>query len=178
MYRLREGQIEVLLGHPGGPFFGRKDLGNWSIPKGEPAPEEVDLEATARREFEEETGHRVPDGPLIDLGTVRQKGGKVVYAWATEGDLDPAAATSNTFSFEWPPFSGRVKTYPEIDRVDWFAPEQARLRIKEAQVPFLDRLEAAIGGAESAAPADGSSTEPAAPADRSNTERDGSEKAG
>jgi predicted NUDIX family NTP pyrophosphohydrolase len=153
MYRLRDGGLEVLLGHPGGPFFGRKDLGNWSIPKGEPGPEEVDLELTARREFEEETGHGVPAGPLIDIGTVQQKGGKVVYAWAVEGDLDPALATSNTFSFEWPPFSGHIKTYPEIDRVEWFAPEQARLHIKEAQAPFLDRLAAALAGRE-AAPTD------------------------
>jgi len=144
LYRLREGRVEVLLGHPGGPFFGRADAGNWSIPKGEPSPDEVDLELTARREFEEETGHPVPVGPLIDLGTVKQKGGKVVYAWAAEGDLDPAKATSNTFSFEWPPFSGRMKTYPEIDRVDWFAPEEARRRIKEAQIPLLDRLDVAL----------------------------------
>ena len=102
------------------------------------------MEVTARREFEEETGHRVPAGPLVDLGTVKQKGGKVVYAWAAEGDLDPAKATSNTFSFEWPPFSGRMKTYPEIDRVEWFAPEEARRRIKQAQVPLLDRLEVAL----------------------------------
>ena len=144
LYRREGDLIEVLLGHPGGPFFGRGDAGNWSIPKGEPSPDEVDLELTARREFEEETGHRVPAGPLIDLGTVKQKGGKVVYAWAAEGDLDPAKATSNTFSFEWPPFSGRVKTYPEIDRVEWFAPEEARRRIKEAQAQLLDRLEAAL----------------------------------
>jgi len=145
LYRLRGGSVEVLLGHPGGPFFGRADAGNWSIPKGEPSPEEVDLELTARREFEEETGHPVPAGSLIDLGTVTQKGGKVVYAWAAEGDLDPAKATSNTFSFEWPPFSGRMKTYPEIDRVEWFAPEEARRRIKAAQAPFLDRLDVALG---------------------------------
>ncbi len=144
LYRLRAGRVEVLLAHPGGPFFGRADAGNWSIPKGEPGPDELDMEVTARREFEEETGHRVPAGPLVDLGTVKQKGGKVVYAWATEGDLDPATATSNTFSFEWPPFSGRTKTYPEIDRVEWFAPQEARLRIKAAQVPLLDRLEAAL----------------------------------
>jgi predicted NUDIX family NTP pyrophosphohydrolase len=153
LYRLRQGQVEVLLGHPGGPFFGRKDLGNWSIPKGEPGSDETDLELTARREFEEETGHRVPAGPLIDLGRVRQKGGKVVYAWAAEGDLDPAQATSNTFSFEWPPFSGRMKTYPEIDRVDWFAPEEARRRLKEAQLPLLDRLEAVLASGADARPA-------------------------
>ena len=161
LYRRREDLIEVLLGHPGGPFFGRADAGNWSIPKGEPSPDEVDMEVTARREFEEETGHPVPDGPLIDLGAVKQKGGKVVYAWAAEGDLDPAAATSNTFSFEWPPFSGRMKTYPEIDRVEWFAPEEARRRIKQAQTTLLDRLDSALANrvATSRAPGDG-------PADR------------
>jgi predicted NUDIX family NTP pyrophosphohydrolase len=148
LYRLREERVEVLLAHPGGPFFGRADAGNWSIPKGEPSPDEIDMEVTARREFEEETGHRVPAGPLIDLGTVQQKGGKVVYAWAAEGDLDPAKATSNTFSFEWPPFSGRVKTYPEIDRVEWFDPIEARRRIKQAQAPLLDRLEAALARPE------------------------------
>jgi predicted NUDIX family NTP pyrophosphohydrolase len=144
LYRIREGRLEVLLAHPGGPFFGRADMGNWSIPKGEPAPDELDLELTARREFEEETGHPVPDGPLLDLGTVVQKGGKTVYAWAAEGDLDPAKATSNTFSFEWPPFSGRMKVYPEIDRVEWYGPDEARTRIKAAQAPLLERLETAL----------------------------------
>ena len=144
LYRRRGGSLEVLLGHPGGPFFGRGDLGSWSIPKGEPGPDESDYRITARREFEEETGHPVPDGPLIDLGTVIQRGGKVVYAWAAEGDLDPAQAHSNTFSFEWPPFSGKVRTYPEIDRVEWFDPAEARRRLKAAQVPLLERLETAV----------------------------------
>ncbi len=145
LFRRRNG-LEVLLGHPGGPFFGRKDAGNWSIPKGEVHPDDSHLEATARREFEEETGKAIPSGGLIDLGTVTQRGGKVVYAWAAEGDLDPATATSNTFSFEWPPFSGKVREYPEIDRVEWFSPVEARSRIKEAQIPFIDRLEAALAG--------------------------------
>jgi predicted NUDIX family NTP pyrophosphohydrolase len=145
LYRLRQGHLEVLLGHPGGPFFGRKDLGNWSIPKGERGPNDEPLEATARREFREETGHAVPAGPLLDLGFVRQKGGKVVYAWAAEGDLDPADATSNMIEIPWPPFTGRVKRFPEIDRVGWFGPEEARQRLKEAQIPFLDRLERALG---------------------------------
>ncbi len=144
LYRIREDRLEVLLGHPGGPFFGRKDLGAWSIPKGELSPGETDMLTTARREFQEETGHAVPEGPLTDLGTVRQKSGKVVYAWAAEGDLDPEKATSNTFSFEWPPFSGRQRTYPEIDRVAWFDPIEARRRMKEAQIPFLERLEAVL----------------------------------
>jgi predicted NUDIX family NTP pyrophosphohydrolase len=144
LYRRRGGSLEVLLGHPGGPFFGRGDLGSWSIPKGEPGLDETDFQITARREFEEETGHPVPDGPLIDLGTVTQRGGKVVSAWAAEGDLDPAQAHSNTFSFEWPPFSGKIRSYPEIDRVEWFDPIEARRRIKAAQIPLLERLEAAV----------------------------------
>jgi predicted NUDIX family NTP pyrophosphohydrolase len=133
-----------LLGHPGGPFFARKDLGDWSIPKGE-AEEGEDLEAVARREFHEETGHPVPDGPAIPLGTVRQKGGKVVHAWALEGDLDPAAASSNTFTIEWPRGSGTWIAVPELDRVAWFDPPEARRRVKEAQVPFIDRLVASLG---------------------------------
>ena len=148
LFRRRGGSLEVLLGHPGGPFFGRKDLGSWSIPKGEPGPDETDLAGTARREFQEETGHPVPDGRLIELGSVTQRGGKVVHAWAAEGDLDPALAQSNTFSFEWPPFSGKVRTYPEIDRVEWFAPDEARRHIKDAQAPFIDRLEAALAEGE------------------------------
>ncbi len=145
LYRLRDGRLEVLLGHPGGPFFGRKDFGNWSIPKGERGPNDGAIEATARREFGEETGHPVPAGPLLDLGSVRQRGGKVVYAWAVEGDLDPASATSNMIEIPWPPFTGRVKSFPEIDRVAWFNPGEARQRIKEAQIPFLERLEEALG---------------------------------
>jgi len=155
LYRHHEGLVEVLLAHPGGPFFGRRDAGSWSIPKGEPSPDEIDFELTARREFEEETGHPVPAGPLIDLGTVKQKGGKTVYAWAAEGDLDPGRATSNTFSFEWPPSSGRMKTYPEIDRVEWFGPQEARRRIKEAQAALLDRLEAALANGPGDVPAAG-----------------------
>jgi predicted NUDIX family NTP pyrophosphohydrolase len=144
LYRLRGGSLEVLLGHPGGPFFGRKDFGSWSIPKGEHGPDDESLEATARREFQEETGHPVPPGRLLDLGTVRQKGGKVVYAWAAEGDLDPALATSNMIEIPWPPFTGKVVRFPEIDRVAWFDPIEARRRIKEAQIPLLDRLEEAL----------------------------------
>ena len=147
----------MLLGHPGGPFFGHKDLGNWSIPKGETSADDRALELTARREFEEETGHPVPTGPLIDLGSVTQKGEKVVYAWAAEGDLDPATAVSNTFSFVWPPFSGQVREYPEIDRVAWYDPAEARRRMKDAQIPFIDRLETALREA----------AQPAGPAERS-----------
>jgi len=142
---------EVLLGHPGGPFFARRDEGYWSIPKGEPDRADEDLLAVARREFAEEVGYPAPacrpDGPApIPLGTIVQKGGKVVHAWAIEGDLDPAAARSNVFELEWPPGSGRRESFPEIDRVAWFAPDEARRRVKPAQIPFIDRLIAAVAG--------------------------------
>ncbi len=138
--------FEVLLGHPGGPFFSRRDEGHWTIPKGEPDDPADDLLAVARREFEEETGHSAPAtgaaaGP-IPLGTIVQKGGKVVHAWAIQGDLDPSAAVSNTFVMEWPPRSGRQEVFSEIDRVAWFAPDEARRRLKPTQVPFVDRLAA------------------------------------
>jgi predicted NUDIX family NTP pyrophosphohydrolase len=137
----------MLLAHPGGPYFDRKDAGAWTIPKGEPDPGEDDLLTVARREFEEETGHAAPGGAVIDLGSIVQKGGKVVHAWAFEGDLDPATATSNTFDLAWPPGSGRMATFPEIDRVAWFGLEEARRRIKPTQIPLLDRVEAALRGA-------------------------------
>ncbi len=143
LYRLRASAIEVLLAHPGGPLFASKDRGHWTIPKGEPDGD-PDLLRVARREFEEETGHPAPDGPPIELGTIQQKGGKIVHGWALEGDLDPATAASMTFELDWPPHSGRRITVPEIDRVAWFAPDEARHRIKSAQIPFLDRLEAAL----------------------------------
>jgi predicted NUDIX family NTP pyrophosphohydrolase len=140
LWRRRNGLIEVLLGHPGGPFFAKKDADAWSVLKGEFDPSE-DPVAVARREFEEETGLAAPDGPLLELGQVRQRGGKVVTAWAIEGDLDPEAAVSNTFEMEWPPRSGKRQTFPEIDRVGWFDVPSARNKIKSAQIPFLDRLE-------------------------------------
>jgi predicted NUDIX family NTP pyrophosphohydrolase len=143
LYRVIDGRLEVLLAHPGGPFFETRDDDVWSIPKGEPDAAEPFLDVAAR-EFEEETGHPVPDGRRIELGSIVQKGGKVVYAWAVEGDLDPAAAVSNTFEMMWPPKSGRMATFPEIDRVAWFDPSEARRRIKAAQVPLLERLEAAL----------------------------------
>jgi predicted NUDIX family NTP pyrophosphohydrolase len=144
LYRRTGGDgIEVLLGHPGGPLWAKRDAGAWSVPKGEIEAGE-DPWAVARREFEEETGHPPPDGRVIELGEIRQKGGKVVVAWAMEGDLDPATAHSNTFSLEWPPRSGRHITVPEIDRVAWFAPNEARARIKDTQIPFIDRLTAAL----------------------------------
>ena len=149
LFRRHAGRLEVLLGHPGGPWFARQDAGSWGIPKGQPSDEEAaagraTLIAVARREFEEETGHPVPDGVLIPLGTVVQGSGKVVHAWAAEGDLDPALAESNTFQMEWPPHSGRVATYPELDRVAWFEPTEARRRIRNPQQPLIDRLEAVL----------------------------------
>jgi predicted NUDIX family NTP pyrophosphohydrolase len=148
--------FEVLLGHPGGPFFARRDEGHWTIPKGEPDHPDDDLLSVARREFEEETGHPAPAGAApagsaggdpIPLGTIVQKGGKVVHAWAIEGDLDPAEARSNTFVMIWPPRSGQEQEFAEIDRVAWFDPDEARRRLKPTQVPFVDRLEEALAGA-------------------------------
>lgn len=144
LFRRPGSRLEVLLAHPGGPFFGKRDNGHWSIPKGEPDEDEPLVDA-ARREFLEETGLTLPDGAWLELGSIVQKGGKVVHAWGIEGDLDPAQARSETFEREWPPKSGRMQTFPEIDRVDWFDPAEARRRIKEAQIPLLDRLEAALG---------------------------------
>jgi predicted NUDIX family NTP pyrophosphohydrolase len=140
---MREAQPEVLLVHPGGPFFRRKDAGVWSIPKGECAADE-DPRACARREFEEELGRPVPSSHLIDLGEVRQAGGKLVTAWAAEGDLDAAAIQSNSFAIEWPPRSGQLQEFPEVDRAEWFSLERAREKILPAQQPLLDRLAEAL----------------------------------
>jgi predicted NUDIX family NTP pyrophosphohydrolase len=139
LYRSANGGIEVLLAHPGGPVWATRDADAWSIPKGEIDDGEEPWDV-ARREFEEETGHPAPDGASIELGEITQKGGKVVVAWALEGDLDPTTAHSNTFAFQWPPRSGRYITIPEIDRVEWFSPDDARPRLKETQHPFIDRL--------------------------------------
>ncbi len=146
LYRHRDGNREVLLVHPGGPFFGHKDEGNWSIPKGEHDAEDADYETTARREFLEETGHVVPEVPLIDLGSIRQRGGKVVFAWAVEADLDSATMSSNFIELEWPPFSGRVKRFPEVDKWVYFRHEEARFKIKETQIPLLNRLDDILDG--------------------------------
>ncbi len=143
LYRVREGRLEVLLAHPGGPFFRNKDLGAWSIPKGEPNEGEALLEA-AKREFREETGFSV-DGEYLELGSVKQKGGKLVHAWAIEGDCEPSALVSNTFPLEWPPRSGKRVEFPELDRVEFFELEAARRKIKDVQVAFLDALEQRIG---------------------------------
>jgi predicted NUDIX family NTP pyrophosphohydrolase len=139
MFRARqERRIEVLLVHPGGPFWARKDKGAWFIPKGEIDPEEDALEA-AKREFHEETG-LLPKEPLFPLGTVRHRGGKTVYAWAFEGDCDPTAIRSNTFMMEWPPRSGRRQEFPEIDRAQFFGLEEAREHIHPDEAEFLTRL--------------------------------------
>ncbi|WP_031528128.1 NUDIX domain-containing protein [Dyadobacter crusticola] len=137
MYRLREA-IEVLLVHPGGPFFSRKDLGSWSIPKGEYENGEDPLDA-ARREFLEETGYAV-NGEAKALTPIKQKGGKEVKAWAVEGDIDTQKIVSNIFEIEWPPRSGKRQTFPEIDKAEWFTIEKAREKINEKQAAFLDEL--------------------------------------
>jgi predicted NUDIX family NTP pyrophosphohydrolase len=136
---MTDGAPEVLLVHPGGPFWARKDAGAWSIPKGEHGDDEDPREA-ARREFEEETGTALAPGELADLGTVKLKSGKLVAAFAVEGDLDPERIRSNTFELEWPPRSGRTQTFPEVDRAGWFDLEAAREKLNPAQTPFLDRL--------------------------------------
>ena len=143
LFRRRPTGLEVLLAHPGGPMFARKDAGHWTLPKGEVEPGE-ELLAVAYREFEEETGHPPPAGPTVELGSIVQKGGKVVHGWAIEGDLDPATAVSNTFELAWPPGSGHRQLFAEIDRVEWFGPGEARRRVKETQIPLIDRLEAAL----------------------------------
>jgi predicted NUDIX family NTP pyrophosphohydrolase len=155
LYRRRASVVEVLLAHPGGPFFAARDAGHWTIPKGEPDPDEDDLLAVARREFREEVGwdagEAIDGHPPIALGTITQQGGKVVHGWAVEGDLDPEDAVSNTFEMEWPPRSGRRETFPEIDRVAWFGPDDARAHLKPTQIPFVDRLLTAIDSAGRAA---------------------------
>jgi predicted NUDIX family NTP pyrophosphohydrolase len=166
LYRERTGELEVLLAHPGGPYYAHKDAGDWSIPKGEPTDSELgrsaakplaelgrsaakplaelDLEAVARREFAEETGQSIGPGPLVSLGTIVQLGGKTIYAWAARGDLDPASAHSNSFELEGPPRSGRRQSFPEVDKVAWFATAEARVKLKAAQIPLLERLEASL----------------------------------
>ncbi|MFL5859776.1 MAG: NUDIX domain-containing protein [Solirubrobacteraceae bacterium] len=139
LFRGRGEDVEVLLVHPGGPFWSKRDHGAWSIPKGE-CEEGEDPRAAAWREFAEELGSPVPDGDAIDLGEVRQKAGKVVRAWAIAGDLDARAVASNTFTMEWPPRSGRTQEFPEIDRAQWFSLAEAHERINPAQAALLDRL--------------------------------------
>jgi predicted NUDIX family NTP pyrophosphohydrolase len=140
LYRQPQGKLEVLLVHPGGPFWQKRDDGAWSIPKGEVAENEVGMDA-ARREFQEELGEAAPDGDLTALGTVRQTGGKIVHAWAARGDLDVTRSTSNTFVIEWPPRSGKMQEFPEVDRAAWYDPDTARRKLVSAQRAFIDRLE-------------------------------------
>jgi predicted NUDIX family NTP pyrophosphohydrolase len=139
LHRVADRGPEVLLVHPGGPFWAKKDLAAWSIPKGEYEPDE-DPRAAALREFEEETGTRLPTDGLVALGSVVQKGGKEVTAWAAPGDLDAGAVRSNSFEMEWPPRSGRRQQFPEIDRAQWFTLDEARAKLVSAQVELLDRL--------------------------------------
>ncbi|MFD7876233.1 NUDIX domain-containing protein [Streptomyces sp. NPDC059766] len=139
LFRHTDHGLEVLLGHMGGPFYARKDAGAWTLPKGEYGPEEPAWEA-ARREFREELGLAPPDGAAIPLGEVRQTGGKTVTAWAVEADLDPSAVRPGTFRMEWPPRSGHVREFPELDRVEWFGLDRARELVVGAQTAFLDRL--------------------------------------
>ncbi|MBS0251747.1 MAG: NUDIX domain-containing protein [Proteobacteria bacterium] len=144
LYRRRQ-DLEVLLAHPGGPYWQKKDDGAWTVPKGE-IRDGDDPYATALREFEEETGLR-PHGKTLSLGSLRQSGGKLVHAWAIENDWDPAQLVSNQFTIEWPPRSGRTATFPEIDRANWFALSTARRKILKSQIDFLNRLEAALDSA-------------------------------
>ena len=140
LYRITAaGVVEVLLAHPGGPFWSRKDAGAWSVPKGE-YDWDVNALATAFREFREETGHDAPAGEPIPLGEVRQPGGKKVAAWALRGELDVTRAYSNTFEMEWPRGSGTIREFPEVDRLEWVSVEGARTKLLKGQVPFLDRL--------------------------------------
>ena len=144
LHRTGNGGREVLLVHPGGPFWAKKDAGAWSIPKGEFDPGE-DPRACALREFAEETGTVLPPGELGDLGEVRLKSGKTVVGFAAAGDLDAGAIASNTFELEWPPRSGRRQAFPEVDRAGWFSLDAAREKLNPAQAPFVDRLEALLG---------------------------------
>ena len=143
LYRQTEQGLEVFLVHPGGPFWARKDEHAWSIPKGEFGVEEEPLDA-ARREFEEETGVAVR-GTFVPLEPVKQAGGKVVHAWACEGDCDPAQLRSNTFSMEWPPRTGKQQEFPEVDRAEWFAVEEARTKLHKGQLPLLKQLAGLLG---------------------------------
>jgi len=150
LYRTYSG-LEVLLVHPGGPFWAKKDAGAWSIPKGEVEPGQDEL-ATAEREFTEETGRPVPPGDRVELGEVVQAGRKRVVAWAVPGDLDPTDIVSNEFEIEWPPRSGQRRSFPEIDRAGWFSLDAARIKINPAQAQLLDRLVTAVDSKPAGSP--------------------------
>jgi predicted NUDIX family NTP pyrophosphohydrolase len=139
-----DGEIEVMVAHMGGPFWGRKDERAWTIPKGEYGDDEEPL-AAARREFEEEIGRPPPDGPVVDLGEVKQSGGKLVRAWALEGDVDVSEIESNTFEVEWPPRSGRIQAFPEVDRAEWVDLDTAARKLVKAQAGLIDRLRERLG---------------------------------
>ena len=139
VFRVRDGTLQTLLGHMGGPYWAGKDAGAWSIPKGE-LSEGEDALAAALREYTEELGHAPPDGPLVELGEIRQRAGKQLVAFAVEGDFDPARLDPGTFELEWPPRSGRRQAFPEIDRVAWFDLATAKRKIVKGQAPLLDRL--------------------------------------
>ncbi len=144
LFRRTDTGIEVLLGHPGGPYFENKDAGSWSIPKGQ-AEEGESLIAVAKREFGEETGHVIGSSArLLELGSIKQRGGKTVYAWGLEGDMDPSEAWSNTFQMEWPPRSGLFIEVPELDRVAWFTPDAARVAMNHGQIQLVDLLLTAL----------------------------------
>lgn len=148
MYRISNGKFEVLLAHPGGPYFKNKDEGHWTIPKGEPNEYEKDLLDVAKREFEEETGIN-PFGNFIELGAITQKGGKTVYAWAVEGIIpDNFVHTCNKIEIEWPPESGKKIIFPEVDRIEFFGTVEAKIKIKESQIPLIERLEKILEAAK------------------------------
>ena len=138
LYRVRDQRLELFLAHPGGPYWAKKDTGVWTIPKGL-IDEGEDPLAAARREFAEETGHAI-DGKFIPLGELKQKGNKIVHAWAVAGDLDPDTIVSNTYPIQWPPKSGQWRHYPEVDRAGWFGVHEARVKILPGQAGFIDRL--------------------------------------
>ncbi len=139
LFRRVDGDVQVLLGHMGGPLWARRDAGGWTIPKGEYQPDEEPLDA-ARREFAEELGLPAPASDLVELGSIKQAGGKVVTAWAGEGDVDPAVIVPGTFDLEWPKGSGQIQQFPELDRVAWFGVDEAAQKLVAAQREFLDRL--------------------------------------
>lgn len=144
LYEVIDGELRVLLIHPGGPYMKKKEVGHWSIPKGE-VDEGEDLLTCAKREFTEETGADAGEGPFLPLGEIKQKGGKIVHAWAVEGQWDPERFSSNTFEMEWPPQSGRIGVYPEVDRAEMLPLLAALYRIKETQRPLLTRLAESLG---------------------------------